>query len=57
MLAFLAVPTPTPRLLGRVRWYLRVKRYSIRTERTYLDWIKRYILLSPVDEPSGTSKP
>ena len=25
------------RLLDRVRWHLRVKRYSIRTEQAYLD--------------------
>ncbi|NOT16665.1 MAG: integron integrase [Sulfuriferula sp.] len=33
-----------PKLLDRVRDKLRVKHYSIRTEQTYLDWIKRYIL-------------
>ena len=32
------------RLLDRVRWHLRVKRYSIRTEQAYLDWIRRFIL-------------
>jgi integron integrase len=32
-----------PRLLDQVRDKLRVKHYSIRTEQTYLDWIKRYI--------------
>ena len=35
-------PTP-PRLLDQVRDKLRVKHYSIRTEQTYTDWIKRYI--------------
>jgi hypothetical protein len=30
--------------MDRVRWHLRVKRYSIRTERTYVDWIRRFIL-------------
>ena len=31
----------TPRkLLDRVRWHLRVKRYSIRTEQAYVDWIR-----------------
>ncbi len=39
------VPIPaTPKLLDRVRWHLRVKRYSIRTEQAYVDWIRRYIL-------------
>lgn len=33
-----------PKLLDQVRDKLRVKHYSIRTEHTYADWIKRYIL-------------
>jgi len=32
------------RLLDRVRWHLRAKHYSIRTEQAYVDWIKRFIL-------------
>jgi len=35
--------TKPPKLLDQVRDKLRVKHYSIRTEQTYLDWIKRYI--------------
>lgn len=34
---------PGPRLLDQVRDRLRVKHYSIRTEQTYVDWIKRFI--------------
>jgi integron integrase len=34
----------SPKLLDRVRWHLRVKHYSIRTEQAYIDWIRRYIL-------------
>jgi len=34
----------SPKLLDRVRWHLRVKHYSIRTEQAYVDWIRRYIL-------------
>jgi hypothetical protein len=37
-------PTSSPKLLDRVRWHLRVKHYSIRTEQAYLDWIRRFIL-------------
>lgn len=33
-----------PSLLEQVRRCLRLKHYSIRTERTYVDWIKRFIL-------------
>jgi integron integrase len=36
--------TKPPKLLDQVRDRLRVKHYSIRTEHTYVDWIKRYIL-------------
>jgi integron integrase len=32
-----------PRLLDQVRQELRVRHYAYRTERTYIDWIKRYI--------------
>lgn len=38
-----APPSP-PKLLDRVRWHLRVKHYSLRTEQAYVDWIRRYIL-------------
>jgi hypothetical protein len=34
---------PAPRLLDRVRDRIRVKHYSIRTEQTDSDWIKRFI--------------
>lgn len=37
-------PAKGPKLLDRVRWHLRVKRYSIRTEQAYVDWVRRYIL-------------
>jgi integron integrase len=33
-----------PSLLEQVRRCLRLKHYSIRTERAYVDWIKRFIL-------------
>ena len=36
--------SPPPKLLDRVRWHLRVKHYSIRTEQAYIDWIRRFIL-------------
>ena len=34
---------PPPKLLDQVVARLRVKRYSLRTEKTYVDWIKRYV--------------
>jgi len=33
-----------PRLLDQVRERMRVLHYSYRTEQSYVDWIKRYIL-------------
>ena len=36
-------PNP-PKLLAQVAAKCRVKHYSIRTERAYVDWIKRFIL-------------
>jgi integron integrase len=42
----------SPRLLDRVRWHLRVKHYSIRTEQAYVDWIRRYILFHRKRHPS-----
>lgn len=41
-----------PRLLDRVRWHLRVKRYSIRTEQAYIDWIRRFILFHRKRHPA-----
>ena len=33
----------SPRLLDQVRGKSRLKHYSLRTEQTYVDWIKRFI--------------
>lgn len=35
---------PAPRLLDQVRIRLRTRHYSLSTERSYVDWIKRFIL-------------
>jgi len=40
----------SPKLLDQVRDKLRVKHYAIRTEQSYVDWIKRYIYFH--DKPS-----
>ena len=36
--------TKSPKLLDQVRETLRTKHYSYRTEQTYVDWIKRFII-------------
>jgi site-specific recombinase XerD len=50
----------TPRLLDQVRNTMRLGHYSIHTERSYIDWIKRYIrfhhMRSRKDLASGESK-
>jgi integrase len=33
-----------PKLLDQVRIFMRARRYSLRTEEAYLDWIRRFIL-------------
>jgi integron integrase len=35
---------PSARLMDRLRHALRVRRYSIRTEQAYVDWVRRFIL-------------
>lgn len=37
------VPNPKLKLLEQVREVMRLKHYSIRTERTYCDWVRRYV--------------
>lgn len=39
-----APPSSPPRLLDQVRNRLRTRHYSLRTEKAYVDWIKRFIL-------------
>jgi integrase len=41
-----------PRLLDQVRATLRLEHYSRRTEATYVDWIKRFILFHGKRHPS-----
>ena len=47
-----ATVASSPKLLDRVRWQLRAKHYSIRTEQTYVDWIRRYILFHRKRHPN-----
>jgi integron integrase len=50
------MPNP-PRLLDLVREKLRVKHYAIRTEQTYVDWIKRFILFHGKRHPKELGAP
>ncbi len=40
------------RLMDAVRWVMRAKHYSLRTERSYLGWIRRFILFSGKRHPA-----
>lgn len=47
-------PTPSPqgkKLLEQVSDAIRIKHYSHRTEKTYIDWIRRYILFHKKRHP------
>jgi integron integrase len=41
----------SPKLLDRMRAEIRVRHYSIRTEETYLDWARRFILFHDKRHP------
>ena len=47
----------SPRLLDQVRDRLRVKHYSMRTEATYLQWIRRFILFHNKKHPREMGGP
>ena len=42
-----------PKLLDRVRSVARVRHLSLSTEKTYADWIRRYIIFHGKQHPSG----
>ena len=42
---------PPPKLLDRVRTAVRLRHYSRRTEKAYVDWIRRYILFHQKQHP------
>ena len=51
-------PNPDLKLMDQVRETLRYYQYRYRTEKTYCDWIKRYLKffnyeMHPVDLKSG----
>lgn len=46
-----------PKLLDQVRERIRLKHYSIRTEKTYLAWIRRFILFHDKTHPREMGKP
>ena len=47
---------PPAKLLGRVRYLIRVKGYSFRTEQSYVDWDRRFILFHNKRHPQDMGK-
>ncbi len=48
---------PAKKLLDQVRDAIRVKHYSYRTEETYVQWIRRYVLFHNKQHPKDMSSP
>lgn len=46
-----------PRLLDQVRQVIRVKHYSLRTEKTYISWVTQFIRWSGMRHPSDMGAP
>ncbi|WP_306537386.1 phage integrase N-terminal SAM-like domain-containing protein, partial [Geobacter sp.] len=49
-------PTSKPRLLDQIRDRIRLKHYSYRTEQTYVEWAKRFILFHNKRHPQEMGK-
>jgi hypothetical protein len=47
----------TPRLLDQVRTVVRVKHFSLSTERAYVSWIRRFILFHHKRHPKHMAEP
>ena len=45
------------RLMERVQHKIRFKQYSLRTERTYMEWIRRFILFHNKRHPDQMGAP
>src|SRR4051794_9964319 len=51
-------PTAAPRrLLDQVRDVIRVRHYSLRTEQTYVQWIRRFVLFHGKRHPREMGEP
>jgi hypothetical protein len=40
-----------PKLIGRLRDALRLRRYSLKTEKAYIHWVKRYVCFHGMRHP------
>src|SRR6185437_3763417 len=44
-------PPSPPRLLDQMRENIRLRHYSLRTERSYMDWVRRYVRFHGLKHP------
>ena len=51
------MPSSRPKLLERVRERIRYKHYSLRTEESYVQWIRRFIIFHGKKHPSEMGAP
>ena len=51
------VQKPRKKLLDQVREVIRVKHYALSTEKTYVSWIRRYILFHGKKHPREMGAP
>jgi integron integrase len=51
-----SIPQGNPKLLDQVRDVIRRKHFSLRTERTYTDWIRRFILFHNKRHPNDMAE-
>jgi integron integrase len=51
------VSDPPPRLLDRLRAALRARHYSLRTEQSYVAWVKRFVVFHGKRHPDGMGEP
>ncbi|GLH73716.1 integron integrase [Geothrix limicola] len=49
--------TPPPKFLDQLRTCLRARHYSLRTEDSYLDWVRRFILFHGKRHPKDLGAP
>lgn len=56
-MAIEATPAQPPRLIQQVREKIRFKHYSIRTESSYVDWIRRFIFFHDRRHPRDMGAP
>ena len=50
------VPNPKGKLFDQIREVMRFHHYSIRTEKTYCQWIRRYLAFHRLRERSGPQR-